>query len=108
MSGFDSGIGAGVPMEAFKDVILRLINSGDCREAARLAGEFVRAASEEKEAILAEMELEQWVAENCCECLSYCGLNRLSQRKRTSSRQENKGPSRRRKERDWPQERGQG
>jgi len=40
------------------------------REARRLAGEFARAASEEKEAILAELEIEQWLAESCRDCLS--------------------------------------
>ena len=39
------------------------------QEAAYLAGEFAKAASEDKEAILAELELEQWVAESCEICL---------------------------------------
>ena len=52
-----------------KDVLLEAIQHKSEREAARLSGEFVRAASEEKEAILAELELEQWVAGSCKVCL---------------------------------------
>ena len=37
-------------------------------EAAYLAGEFARAASEEKEAILAALQFEQWLAQACLEC----------------------------------------
>ena len=52
-----------------KDVILRRIEERSRREAARLAGEFVRAASEEKEAILAGLEFEKWLAEACEDAL---------------------------------------
>ena len=38
-------------------------------EAEYLAGEFARAASEEKEAILAEMEFEQWLVVGCDDVL---------------------------------------
>ena len=38
------------------------------REAARLAGEFARAASEDKEAILAALEFEQWFGQSCRFC----------------------------------------
>ena len=38
------------------------------REAARLAGEFARAASEDKEAILAALEFEQWFSQSCRFC----------------------------------------
>ena len=56
--------------EQTKDILLEAVQHKSEREAGRLATEFARAASEEKEAILAEMELEQWVAESCRECLS--------------------------------------
>ena len=39
------------------------------QEAAYLAGDFARAASEEKGAILDTLELEQWLAESCEFCL---------------------------------------
>jgi len=50
-----------------KDVILKRIQRQAQVEAERLAGEFARAASEEKEAILAGLEFEKWLAEACRE-----------------------------------------
>ena len=52
-----------------KDVILRRIQHRAEAEAGFLAGEFARAASEEKEAILAELEFEKWLAEACLDAL---------------------------------------
>ena len=52
-----------------KHILLEAIRRRAEREAGRLAGEFARAASEEREAILAELELEQWVAQSCEVCL---------------------------------------
>ena len=52
-----------------KDILLEAIRQRSEREAGRLAGEFARAASEEKEAILAALEIEQWLAESCEVCL---------------------------------------
>ena len=46
--------------------IVRAIGAKAHREAAYLAGEFARAASEEKERILAALEYQRWLAE-CCE-----------------------------------------
>ena len=46
-----------------KDVMLKRIQHDAQAEAEFLAGEFVRAASEEKEAILAAWEFEKWLAE---------------------------------------------
>ena len=56
-------------MRPIKDEMLEVVLRRAEREAAVLAGEFVRAASEEREAILASLEMEQWVAEGCRECL---------------------------------------
>ncbi len=53
-----------------KDVLLEMIQHKSEREAARLSGKFARAASQGKEAILAELDLEQWVAESCEVCLN--------------------------------------
>ncbi|MBN2560199.1 MAG: hypothetical protein JXQ75_04650 [Phycisphaerae bacterium] len=38
------------------------------REAEILAGEFARAASAEREEILAALEAERWLAEACWDC----------------------------------------
>ena len=52
-----------------KDMVLDVIRQRAEAEAAYLAGEFVRAAVEEREAILAALEFEQWLAEACWDCL---------------------------------------
>ena len=52
-----------------KDILLMRIRCKSQQEAARLAGEFARAASEEKEEILAALEFEKWMAESCAKCL---------------------------------------
>jgi len=52
-----------------KDILVGRIAHQAEEEVRHLAGEFVRAASEEEERILAEMEYEQWLAETCWECL---------------------------------------
>ena len=56
--------------EQTTDILLEAIRRRSERRIGRLATDLVRAPSEEKEAILADMQLEQWLAENCCECLS--------------------------------------
>ena len=54
-------------MDAVKDQILRNIEAEARREAAHLAGEFARAASAEKEQLLAALEFERWLADSCRE-----------------------------------------
>ena len=61
--------------EQNKDILLEAIRQKSEREARRLSREFVRAAAEEKEAILAELELEQWVADTCVICLPIPNVN---------------------------------
>lgn len=56
--------------EQTTDILLEAIRRRSERRIGRLATDLVRAPSEEKEAILADMQLEQWLAENCYECLS--------------------------------------
>ena len=51
-----------------KDAMLDAVRRKAEAEAAYLAGEFARAASEEKEAILAALQFEQWLAQACLEC----------------------------------------
>ena len=55
-------------MNALKDEILRRIEARAQREAEWLAGEFARAASAEREMILAALEAERWLAHACHDC----------------------------------------
>ena len=57
-------------MSKLKNRIVELIGEQAEQEAAQLAGEFARAASEDREQILAQLQYEQWLAETCWECLS--------------------------------------
>ena len=54
-------------MDDLKDAMLAVIQARAEEEAAALAGEFARAASEEREVILAALEFEQWLAGSCRE-----------------------------------------
>ena len=56
-----------------KEQVLARIRERSLREAAHLAGEFARAAAEEKEEILAALEFENWLAEACLDCLPMTG-----------------------------------
>ena len=56
-------------MSELKDQMIRLIKYKAEQDAAELAGDFARAASEEKEDILAALEFEKWLAETCAVCL---------------------------------------
>lgn len=52
-----------------KDSILEGIARKARRETAKLSGEFARTASEDKEEIMAEMDIKKWLAESCEFCL---------------------------------------
>ena len=52
-------------MNKTSDIMLEVIRRRAEQEAAILAGEFARAANGEREAILASMQYERWLAE-CC------------------------------------------
>jgi len=52
-----------------KDLMLERIRQRALEEARFLAGEFARAASEEKEEILAHLEFERWMADSCGDVL---------------------------------------
>ena len=56
-------------MSELKDQMIRLIQYKAEQDAAELAGEFARAASEDREEILAAFEFEKWLAETCAVCL---------------------------------------
>ncbi len=52
-----------MPIE--KNRILREVETRAVEEGRHLAGEFARAASEDREAILASLEFEKWLAQSC-------------------------------------------
>ena len=56
-------------MGALRDEIVRLIGERAEKETAYLAGEFARAASKDREDLLAALEYEKWLAETCWLCL---------------------------------------
>ena len=56
-------------MTELKDQILQFVRDNAARRAAKLAGEYVHAAPEEREAILAGLDFERWLAGACQECL---------------------------------------
>jgi hypothetical protein len=59
------GILGGANMQHEKNRMLAEIEARSLREAEYLAGEFLRAAVEEKEAILAGLEYEKSLAASC-------------------------------------------
>jgi glutathionyl-hydroquinone reductase len=58
-------------MGEMKDQLIRTIAEKAEQEAASLAGEFARAAAQDRELILAELAYNKWLAENCRDCLEY-------------------------------------
>jgi ABC-type Zn2+ transport system substrate-binding protein/surface adhesin len=57
-------------MSKLKNHLLWLIHKNAARTAADLAGQYARAEPQEKEAILAGLEFERWLAECCQKCLT--------------------------------------
>lgn len=55
-------------MQTTKDLLLRILEVKAQRREGRLAHAFVRAASDDREMILAEMQFERWLADNCRDC----------------------------------------
>jgi len=56
-------------MSKLKDKILRLIQQNSIKRAGKLSREYLRAKPEEKEAIVAGIQFEKWMAEVCDLCL---------------------------------------
>ena len=56
-------------MRSKKDILVEIIRRKSQRKVAHLAGEFARAASEDKEEILAEIQFNRWIADCCDICL---------------------------------------
>ena len=59
------GLSEVVELSIQKSDLLALIEAQAEQEARALASEFVRAAEGDREAILAALEFEQWLAEGC-------------------------------------------
>ena len=55
--------------EDAKDVLLEAIQRRSEQKVGQLSTELVHAASEEKEAVLAGLEIERWLADTCRNCL---------------------------------------
>jgi hypothetical protein len=55
-------------MIPLKEVILEEVRRRAEAEARRLSCEFVRSAAEDKEAILAALRFENWLADSCAAC----------------------------------------
>ena len=58
-------------MDAKDVLLLETFKRRAQREAMLLAGELLRAQAEEKEAIMAGLEFEAWLARSCDECLRF-------------------------------------
>lgn len=56
-------------MSQLKHQIIQIIQQKARRKVAALAGEYLTARPEEKEAIQAGIEFERWLAEVCEQCL---------------------------------------
>jgi hypothetical protein len=56
-------------MRKFKEQLLRILQQRSDDRAARLSKEYMKAKPEEKEAIIAGIEIEKWLSEICEECL---------------------------------------
>lgn len=52
-------------MNVEKHMRIRDVRASAEREAARLAGEFARSASIDREMVLAALEMERWLVEAC-------------------------------------------
>jgi hypothetical protein len=57
-------------MTNLEDQILRVIAARAAKNVVTLVGQYCKAEAEEKEAILAGIEFERWLAETCGECLA--------------------------------------
>ena len=56
-------------MTNIRALFIEDIEERACRRIGQLAGELIRAKSEEKEVVLAELQFERWLADSCRQCL---------------------------------------
>jgi len=57
-------------MRKLKERILRLLQQNSNERAAKLSREYIRAAPEEKEAVIAGIDFEKWLSQICEDCLN--------------------------------------
>ena len=57
-------------MTPIDEILIRTIQNISEQRAARFARQFVRAPSDEKEALLAALDFENWLVETCDVCLA--------------------------------------
>ena len=57
-------------MTPIDTILIRTIQNISEQRAARFARRFVHASSDEKEALLAALDLENWLVETCGVCLA--------------------------------------
>jgi hypothetical protein len=55
-------------MDPSKELLLGVIEARSLREMQELSVALARSTAEEKEAILAGIEFEQWLADACADC----------------------------------------
>ena len=58
-------------MQDIKDMLIRVIGVHAAPRSGQLASELVRATPEDKELVLAELELLHWLTESCHDCLDH-------------------------------------
>lgn len=56
-------------MPSVDDRMLRVIHQQSIERAARLAGDFINVPAEQREAVMAQIDFERWLAEIAVECL---------------------------------------
>ena len=56
-------------MQDPKELVLQVIEAQARHRVGRLAYRLIRAPSEQREVVLAEMEFDRWLAETCAICL---------------------------------------
>jgi len=57
-------------MRKFKERLLRVLRQRSDDRAAQLSRQYLRAKPEEREAIMAGIEVEKWLSEICDICLN--------------------------------------
>ena len=57
-------------MRKFKERLLRIMQQRSNEKVAMLSKEYLRARPEEKESIMAGIEIEKWLSEVCDYCLN--------------------------------------
>ena len=57
-------------MRKFKERLLRVLRQRSDDRAAQLSRQYLKAKPEEREAIMAGIEIEKWLSEVCDDCLN--------------------------------------